>query len=203
MNSKAQDDLVHIKSMMERSSRFISLSGLSGIVAGTIALIGAYIAYIMLQNSGGSLYQLDNNAQQSLIIEFIVLAVIVLIVAISSGIYFTINKANRLGLNVWTNTSKNVLEALLIPLITGGVFCIALLFNNNFAFIAPAMLIFYGLALLNASKYTWLDIKYLGICELVLGLISCFVLYYGLLFWALGFGILHILYGIILYKKYN
>lgn len=203
MNSKAQDDLVHIKSMMERSSRFISLSGLSGIVAGTIALIGAYIAYIMLQNSGGSLYQLDNNAQQSLIIEFIVLAVIVLIVAISSGIYFTINKANRLGLNVWTNTSKNVLEALLIPLITGGVFCIALLFNNNFAFIAPAMLIFYGLALLNASKYTWVDIKYLGICELVLGLISCFVLYYGLLFWALGFGVLHILYGIILYKKYN
>lgn len=203
MNTKAQDDLLHIKSMMERSSRFISLSGLSGVVAGSIALIGAYIAYLMLQKSGGSIYTLNPSDKQTLVIEFIVLALVVLIAAMGAGIFFTITKSKRLGLNVWTSASKNVLEALLIPLLAGGLFCIALLVKQSFALIAPAMLIFYGLALINASKYTWNDIKYLGICELILGVVSSFVLYYGLLFWALGFGVLHILYGIMLYKKYN
>jgi uncharacterized membrane protein HdeD (DUF308 family) len=70
--------------------------------------------------------------------------------------------------------------------------------------LAPsATLVFYGLALINASKYTVRDVFYLGICEIVLGVLSMFLTGFTLLFWALGFGILHILYGTIMYFKYD
>ena len=39
--------------------------------------------------------------------------------------------------------------------------------------------------------------------EVVLGMISLSALQYGLLFWALGFGVLHIAYGTYMYLKYE
>jgi hypothetical protein len=65
------------------------------------------------------------------------------------------------------------------------------------------MLIFYGLALINASKYTYNDIRYLGISELLIGLCSTLFLGYGLFFWAAGFGLAHIVYGALMYFKYD
>lgn len=201
MQEKYQQDLDHIKRMMEKSSRFISLSGLSGVVAGTIGLVGAFVAYLMLEQYKLDSYYDDNRLDH--VLNFVVLALVILFAALGSGSFFTLRKSKRLGLSIWTSTSKQVLVSLAVPLFVGGIFCIALIVSGYFSFIAPAMLLFYGLALINASKYMWDDIKYLGYLELLLGLISSFVLNYGLLFWAIGFGILHILYGLILYKKYN
>ena len=65
------------------------------------------------------------------------------------------------------------------------------------------MLIFYGLALINSSKYTFFEIRYLGIAEIVLGLIASVFVSSGLILWAAGFGLLHIIYGIIMYYKYE
>ncbi|UYW01386.1 hypothetical protein K5I29_13305 [Flavobacterium agricola] len=196
MASKIQDDLSHIKNMMERSTRFISLSGLSGVLAGTVALVGAYIAHFMLQVN-------QNQPNTYSVFSFVMLALVVLVVAISAGVYFTVSKSKKLQLPFWTSASKNVLIALAVPLVTGGIFCLSLLAHKLFWLLVPVMLLFYGLALVNAEKYTFSDIKYLGFCQIVLGLIAAFVTNYALVFWALGFGVLHILYGIILYKKYN
>ena len=92
-----------------------------------------------------------------------------------------------------------MLVNLAIPLLTGGIFCIALIWHGKIGLIAPAMLIFYGLSLINASKYTIGDTRYLGYMEVVLGLISCFFIGYGLLFWAVGFGFFNIAYGLFMY----
>ena len=112
-------------------------------------------------------------------------------------------KAKRKGLPVWDSTAKRLLLNLLIPLATGGLFCLVLLYHRQVGMIAPATLIFYGLALLNASKYTLNDIRYLGILEIIIGLIASVYIGYGLLFWAVGFGVLHIVYGIVMYSKYE
>jgi hypothetical protein len=92
---------------------------------------------------------------------------------------------------------------MVIPLAAGGIFCISLLWHGQIAFIAPATMVFYGLALVNASKYTLNDVRYLGVIEIVTGLIASAVIEYGLLFWAFGFGIVHIVYGITMYYKYE
>ncbi len=190
--------------MMERSSRFISLSGLSGVFAGISAVIGAVYTFYLLDNNGINYF--DNNLKSFsnyLIIELAIIAFIVLLLAFTFGIFFTIRKSKKYNLPIWTNATKNMLLNLAIPLIVGGIFCASLLYHGSFGLIAPATLLFYGLALLNAEKYTFSDIKYLGYCELILGCISLFYLGMGLVFWIVGFGFLHIVYGIIMYKKHK
>ncbi|MES2574412.1 MAG: hypothetical protein V4572_05690 [Bacteroidota bacterium] len=204
MNQKHQEDLSHIRSMMERSSRFISLSGLSGVFAGLSALIGGLYAYQLLKSIGIDYFDGKNKLYAAdLVFHLFIIAVIVLICAFTFGIFFTLRKSKKYNLPIWTTATKNMLYNLAIPLFVGGVFCLALLYHQIYVLIAPATLLFYGLALINAEKYTFSDVKYLGFCELILGCISLFFLGYGLVFWVLGFGILHILYGLVLFKKYK
>ena len=202
--------LEQIRSLMERSSRFISLSGLSGIVAGIFALLGAGALYAylgMYPFSSKFLYYNQARATEKWglsLSEFLIIdGMLVLSLAIVGGIFFTTRKAKRNNQAIWDPLTQRLLINLLIPLITGGVFCLALLYHGSIAYIAPVTLIFYGLALLNASKYTLNDIRYLGICEIALGLMGMFFLDNGLELWAFGFGILHILYGSMMYYKYE
>lgn len=204
MNEKHQEDLLHIRSMMERSSRFISLSGLSGVFAGLSALIGGLYVYQLFKANGIEYF--DNNHQlysTNLIAELILTAFIILFFALAFGIFFTVRKSKKLKLPIWTSATKNMLFNLAVPLVVGAIFCFALVYHQMFVLVAPSTLIFYGLALLNAEKYTYSDIKYLGFSELILGSIALFFLGYGLVFWILGFGILHIFYGLLLFKKYK
>lgn len=204
MNQKHQEDLAHIRSMMERSSRFISLSGLSGVFAGLSALIGGLYTYMLLENRGVGYYRgQDVVLPENLVSHLIVTALVVLLFALTFGIFFTIRKSKKYNLPIWTSATKNMLFNLAVPLVVGGIFCLALVFHGIYGLIAPATLIFYGLAVINAEKYTFSDIKYLGFSELVLGCISLFYIGYGLIFWIIGFGILHIIYGLVMFKKYK
>src|SRR5690606_16679296 len=204
MNTKVSEDLAHIKEMMERSSRFISLSGLSGIGAGIVGLLTG-IAALYLTN--GKIQYIERNHIQPyedyMVKMLIPLGVFALILAIFFGCFFTIRKSRKLGLQIWTSTTKKVLIQLAIPLVVGGVFVLALLQYGLYGLIAGTTLIFYGLALINAEKYTFSDIKYLGLLEIALGCIALFWIGKGLIFWTIGFGVLHIIYGIILHRKYK
>ncbi|MDQ7949379.1 MAG: hypothetical protein REI78_00115 [Pedobacter sp.] len=195
-----------IRKMMDRSSRFISLSGLSGIFAGVTALVSAYFAHGLLAEyakDGADPYSGIGNS----LIEgnIMLLGAVTFMVALFGATLFTMRQSRKKNLPIWDKTAKNLLINLAIPLLTGGVFILALLYNQlgSYGLIAPSCLLFYGLALLNAGKYTYSDIRFLGICEIILGLISLFNIGYGLYFWAFGFGILHILYGLIMYFKYE
>ena len=195
--------ITDIRSMMERSSRCISLSGLSGVFAGTFALIGAYLAYIRLVSFSDSYRNIESFAVFSETIYFLKIAAAVLVSSLLVGTLLTIRNSKRKGLKVWDHSAKRLLINLAIPLFAGGIFCIVLLYHGIIGLVAPATLIFYGLALVNASKYTFDDIRYLGLCEILLGLAGSLFIGYGLLFWAFGFGVLHIIYGTVMYFKYE
>ena len=198
-------EISDIKRIMERSSRFISLSGLSGIAAGLCALTGAYFAnnilsdYYLGYNHGG---YTDKNFE-SLKIKLLVLAGIVLAAALILSFIFTWRRAKQNHLPIWDLTARKLMWNILIPLISGGLFILAMLQYSEWRFVAPACLIFYGLALVNGSKYTLTDIRYLGYMEIVLGLVNTQFTGYGLYFWALGFGVLHIIYGVLMWWKYE
>ncbi|AIZ40192.1 hypothetical protein [Cellulophaga baltica] len=198
------DDLHEIKNLMNKSSRFISLSGLSGILAGVYSLIGAYFAHKIITD-----IQNTSTYSQRLFLsigapeQLMMIALIVMIASIVTGIVLTRKKSKKSGEKIWNRTSKRLLFNFMVPLITGGLFCFILLQNQTMGLIAPATLIFYGLACLNASKYTLGDVRYLGLANITIGLIATQFIGYGLYFWALGFGFLHILYGIVMYYKYD
>jgi hypothetical protein len=192
---------------MERSTRFISLNGLAGVFAGIFALMGAAAAYLQLKtaNLSSDVYEQAVTHEESIsfYMFFFIDAFLVLIASIAVAMFLSIRKARKKGLKIWDNMAKRVLFNMTIPLAAGGFFSLILFYHGQFGLIAPAMLIFYGLALFTTSKYTFKDIRLLGLIELLLGLISSFYIGYGLLFWAIGFGLMHIIYGIILYIKYE
>jgi len=205
-NQQTLETLQDIKRIMERSSRFISLSGLSGIAAGICALAGAWFAYkefapYYTEYNGRGVYSGEDF--QLLKLRLLFIAIAVLAAALVSSFYFTWRKAKHNKLPIWDLTAKRLMINMLIPLVTGGLFILALYQYNEWMFIAPACLIFYGLALVNASKYTLTDVRYLGLFQILLGLINTQFVGYGLYFWALGFGVLHIIYGFVMWWKYE
>ncbi|GAB2610593.1 hypothetical protein GCM10027035_03580 [Emticicia sediminis] len=196
------ENLKEIRSLMERSSKFLSLSGLSGISAGVCALLGAWYAHHKIHIEG--LYLLfDPTVRQEVVPLLLVDALLVLVGALFFGILFTVRKSRKQGLNVWNSTSKRLLFSMLVPLFAGGIFCLGLLYNGFFWICFPATLVFYGVALVNASKYTVHDTYYLGLGQIILGLISLFLARWNLIFWAMGFGVFHIIYGAVMYFKYD
>ena len=196
-------NLSEIRSLMERSSRFISLSGLSGVFAGCFALLGAIAAYYYLPTNYFKFSDPYVSFHNTGHIIFIICdALSVLTLALGTGIFFTIRQAKRKGQKVWDQTSQRLLINVAIPLVTGGLFSLSLLYSAP-ALVAPATLVFYGLSLVNGSKFTLNDVRYLGYTEIALGLISTLYLGYGLFFWSVGFGVMHIVYGIVMYFKYD
>jgi hypothetical protein len=200
-----------IRSLMERSSRFISLSGLSGVFSGLFALVGAAAAYWRVniapwairdahtQFGTGRIVKVDMDVAMFLGID----ALLVLVLSIGTAWFFSRKKAKKKNLPFWNQHSKHLLFNLSTPLVAGGLFCVILFYHGLIWLIGPVTLIFYGLALLNAGKFTLEEISYLGLSEIIVGLLSLFFLGYGLIFWAIGFGLLHIVYGILMYWRHD
>jgi len=201
ISNRYEQDLQDIREMMSRSTKFLSLSGLSGISAGFIALIAAYVAHKML--GGEMLLSLLEANKPNLGMNLLILAFGTVILAAISCLFFTLRKANKDQIELWNPQSRRVLINLLIPMITGGALCLIILSYGILELIAPVTLIFYGLGLINASHYTVGEIRSLGILEIILGLICAWYIGYGLLWWAIGFGVLHIIYGAVMYYKYE
>lgn len=199
-----EKDLASIRNMMERSAKFISLSGLSGVLAGIYALAGAVTAYFLVHYPISPFrFRIYSVTDGDVLYKLIAIAAVVLIASLSTGLWFSHKKAKKNGLNLWSPTTRMLLINVSIPLVTGGIFILIILATGHFGLAAPASLIFYGLALIQGSLNTYDEIRYLGFSEIALGLISAMLPGFGLIFWALGFGVLHIVYGTIMYNKYD
>lgn len=198
-------DIAEIRSMMERSSKFLSLSGWAGIMAGIYALSGAYIAYAYFNfNPGDSIYGTINSGRlPSDFLKVIFLAVIVLILAVGTVILLSDRKAAKRGEKLWNATAKRLVINMAVPLILGGLLVLILIAKGLIGFVAPFTLLFYGLALYAAGQFTYEEVKSLGLIVIGLGLISSYFVEYGLVCWAIGFGVFHIIYGIYMHFRYE
>jgi hypothetical protein len=199
-----EKDLASIRMMMERSVKFISLSGLAGVLAGIYALLGAAAAYLIAHYPISPFqYRIYSVRESDVMLKLLGVALVVLLASAITGVYLSNRKARKHGVHLWNTATKQVFFNLAIPLFSGGAFILVMLATGHYGLAAPACLIFYGLALIQGSNNLFEEIRYLGYCEIILGLISAALPGYGLIFWALGFGVLHIVYGLIMYNKYD
>lgn len=199
-----QQDITSIRSIMERSAKFISLSGLSGIMAGVYAIIGAGYAYYLIYYPSLPIgFRVGPQGEQLVVWQLIGLAAVVLVLSLGSAVYLSIRKASRAGVSVWNKTSQLLLINLLIPLGAGGLFTLIVVSLGYYAIVPSSCLIFYGLALVSAGQFTLNEVRYLGFLEIGLGLFSMLFPGYGLIFWTVGFGLLHIIYGTVMYFRYE
>ncbi|RZJ72993.1 hypothetical protein [Flavobacterium sp.] len=203
-NQKYLDDLQDIRKMMNRSTQFLSLSGLSGVFAGTYALIGAWLANSLIRAEVEKDYYVRYRDFENLLFFKVAgIGLVVLLLSVVSALICTHLKARKNQESIWNATSKRLIVNFLIPLFAGGIFALILLRHSYFGLIAPVTLIFYGLACIQASKFTHRDVRYLGLTILVIGLFNAEYPGYGFECWSLGFGVCHIFYGAIMYFKYD
>lgn len=193
-------DIAEMRVMMERSSRFLSLSGWAGILAGVIGLAGVYIAYDVFQFNPD---RISFGTESGSFINMVVLGIIMLVLAMGLAMIFSYKRAIGLNEKFWNPTSRRLLVNFLIPLVTGGILILILLGKGLAGLMLPLSLMFYGLALYNAGKFTYSEVKNLGLIEIALGLVSAYFIQYSLIFWALGFGVAHIIYGIYMHYSYE
>lgn len=207
-STNPKEDLQTIREIMERSSKFLSLSGLAGIFAGLCALVGAAVAWFIVLDSGNVcfdeyMYGTAGSAGSAIRTYLTLDALLVLGFAVLGAFYFSQRKARRVGQQFWTNSTRRLLIHLLIPLISGAIFIWILFMQNNMVLAASVMLIFYGLSLVNAGKFTFSEIHYLGLTEIGLGILAGLFVHQGLLFWTIGFGLMHIVYGAVMYYRHE
>ena len=198
-------DLADIRAMMERSTKFLSLSGLAGILAGLLALAGAYIVHTVFQFDPGA-YGYNAVTDPTVLALFpkvILLASAILALSIGAAILLSIRKARQRNEKVWNATSRQLLLAMAVPLIAGGLLILILIAQGLIGLVVPLTLIFYGIALWGAGFFTYHDVKALGLIQIGLGLMAALFIQYSLLIWAIGFGIVHVIYGIYMHFKYE
>lgn len=195
-------DIAEIRSMMERSSKFMSLTGWAGIMAGLYALAGAVIAWKVFDFNPDELFYKNTNPGSGFLNVFL-LSGLVLVLAIGTAIFDSYLKAGKRGEKAWNALSRRLLANMSAPLIAGGILILLLIFNGIIGLVAPLTLIFYGLSLFNAGNFTFNEVRILGIVQMTLGLISCYFIGYGLLIWTIGFGLAHVVYGIYMHYKYE
>lgn len=199
------NDINEIRSIMERSTKFMPLSGWAGIFAGIYALIGSYLAFFIFDFQPDKIFynsvELENLLSN--ISTIIYLALIIFILALGTTIFLSIKKASKKGESIWIPASKRLIINMAVPLIVGGIFILVIISHGLIGLVPPLTLLFYGLALFNAGKFTYNEVRFLGIIQIILGLISSFYIEFGILFWAIGFGFVHILYGVYMHLRYE
>ena len=162
---KALESVNEIKELMEKSSKFISVSGLAAILAGIYALAGAYIATQVITPETHLIVTLEFMA----IIALSVLAA----AAVTAGI-LSYCKSQKTGQSFFSRLTYRALWNFSLPMLTGGIVCISILMHEYYDILASVMLLFYGLALVNASKFTYSSVAWLGYAFICLGAVDCF-----------------------------
>jgi len=194
-------ELKEIRQIMEQSSRFLSLSGLAGVLIGLYAIAGAFIAYQTIYTNADSAFArlFAGNDQNSLTL----FGGLILALSLITILWLTARRVKKSGKKFWNPGTKLMTVNLAIPLISGGIFILVFISQGIVSVAAPSCLVFYGLALVNAAKFTRQEIFYMGLFQIVLGIFAAIFPNWGLLFWAIGFGLLHIIYGSFMYFKYE
>lgn len=189
--------LTEIRTLMNRSSRFLNVSAYAPVVVGILALAAVW-SVNRIFNGGWDIAPMLAVNTYARIYALLGAAVVLVALCIAAAVGLSCFEAHRNGTRITIDaTARRLLWNFFLPLIVGGIFSLALFVNGYYGLTSSIMLIFYGMALVSASNHTFSSVRYLGYAELALGLADSFYQGYALLFWAAGFGVFNILYGIV------
>lgn len=197
---KHLDDLAQIRSIMERSKKYLSLSPWAAVMAGFYALTGASITFVLIPDLFNHFTNERVLTSGKLWVLFC-LAMGMLILATWSALALNSRQARKNGGQLWTKAARRLALNFVLPMLAGGLFITALWLHSYYTLIPAAMLLFYGLSLINAGNFTFSNVRILGVLQTALGLGAAFWPNTGLWWWTMGFGWLHLCYGWWLYHQ--
>ena len=199
--NEVKQTLDDIRDMMSKSSRFQAISGYSIIIVGLYAAVAAAIAAALV--GAVNLFPFFENIDATLntpakIRLATIIALSLFTLSLLTVFAMAIAKSKRHNLRfAFDKRMRQMLTDFFLPLAAGGLVSIALIMQQHYGLTSSIMLLFYGLALVNSSHYTYPALRWLGYTELALGIADCLTVKHAILFWFLGFSVMHIIFGIV------
>lgn len=200
--------LQEIRTLMGRSGRFLSLSGLAGVYVGVYALAavaGLHLWYGVSPLGRGlsDWLWMGEAVDPGFPTVFLGVGLGVLAASLGTGLWMAARKAAARREALWDASARLLLRHLMIPLVAGGLYILVLLYHGHLLLVLPASILFYGLGLVNASRYTLGEVLGLGIAFILVGLAATLQPMYAHWYWAFSFGFLHIVYGVWIHRRYE
>ncbi len=188
---EAEENLRVIRQLMERSTKYSTFSGFSGILAGAASITGCLVTR--------SLSQTDPAAFR---VAFLVTWSLVILFAIGADYLLTKRRAARVGKRVLSRLGKQMFLASAPGLGTGALLTLYFLRHNLLGDIYPVWMLCYGIAVCAVGLFSQREVSYLGAAFLLAGAATLlFCPTFGLPMMAVTFGAFHILYGIAVSRK--
>ncbi|MCL5104062.1 MAG: hypothetical protein M1133_08105 [Armatimonadetes bacterium] len=194
--TEAEESLRLIREVMERSARYTNFSGLSGIIAGTLALIGC-AATLSLAYRG--LYE-------PYIGWYVAIWVGVFVVSIAQDFYLAQRKARKMGQRFLTPATLQIVKAVLPGVFVGLVISLVCLHQGSIDAIPAVWALGHGTALCAAGMFTVREVRIFGALQLLTGAVGLVWLSGPISsFYLLGvsMGLYHIGFGLWMSRKYG
>ena len=187
IGDRAADNLAFIRETMERSVHFTAVPGYGGILMGVTALVAAYIANVQV-------YLVDSLA------TWLVEACL----AFAIGLLAMWQKSRIDNTSLLSGPSRKFAMSFAPPLIVGVVIVLGLWRFGNYTAMAPVCMLTYGAAVVCGGAFSVRVVPVMGWCFIALGA-AAFILptTYANLMMGASFGLLHIIFGAIIARRYG
>jgi hypothetical protein len=186
---------------MQQNINPFSLKRYSGILIGLYGLAVVYLINIL---TSGEQSGIELVSQLPLLFLQIGVTVIALVFIVISLVTLWIRAKRTVRKNdqkLWSIFTRKIRWQTLISLLIILIIIIMISNIGYFSLTTPLSLFFYGLFLLNLSRFSSIGLRYLSLAEIILAITSYFIYDKEIIFLALGFGFLPILYGIATFIK--
>ena len=186
---EAEENLRVIRALMERSTKFSTFSGLSGVCAGMASIIGCIITRLYIPDPG------------AFPVQFLALWSTVIVIAVGADYLLMKRRAAQVGKRVLSRLGKQMVIASVPGLGTGAIVTFYLLQHHLLGSVYPFWMLAYGLAVSATGLFSQREVSLLGVAFLIAGAACLFATGIGLPMMAVTFGGFHIVYGLAMSRK--
>lgn len=187
LHARAMDNLTFIRQTMERATAFTAVPGWGGVGMGILALVAAAVAHTRLTPA-----------------EWLGTWLATAIVALTLGGWSMAAKARRAGTAVFSYSGRRFVLSYVPPLLVGALLTGALVRAGLFEALPGAWLLLYGTGVVTGGAFSVRVVPLMGLCFMALGVLALFgPAAWGNALMAAGFGGLHILFGLIIARRYG
>lgn len=186
LHGVAADNLRYIRATMESATAFTGISGKGYVLAGLTAFVAAWIA-----------------AQQTTPLLWLSVWLLEAVLACSVTLLLSADKARTQGKSLWSGSGRKLLFAFLPTLAVGAVVTLAFHLQGNTMLLPGLWLILYGAGVMTAGAHSIRPIPLMGLLFIMLGSVQLLGLAPMTLTLALGFGGLHLAFGILIWRQHG
>jgi len=187
LRDRAIDNLRFIRETMERAAAFTAVPGWGQVGVGATALAAAALA-----------------ARQPTVELWLVTWLAEAVVALALGGWALARKAHAANDPILSGPARRFGLSFVPPLAAGGLLTVALYRAGVVQALPATWLMMYGVGVTTAGAFSVRIVPVMGLCFMLLGVVALFgPPPWGNWFMAAGFGGLHIVFGVIIARRYG